>query len=243
MRTAEFLGIADEQGHFDLGWVLRGDLVNVSASAVPAHCVRLGRLGVSLDRDIVDAEITIPRHEIQHVRVSGAPPATGRSPRVTLQCWEPDGSRWSSMRGPDVEEAVVVQAGGMLLQAAATGFASSLVAAEPSVDGTGGDIALELVPEPHQEISLVDEAGQPIPGAWIFIGTEATAGFTDPFPVFSTTDNDGKLSCSSFLPGRYPAQLVHEKGSYDEWRVNFAIDIQGPQTTVTVPLSARYSVR
>jgi hypothetical protein len=243
MRTAEFLGIADERGHFDLGWVLGGDLVSVSVTAAPAHCARLAQLGVALDRDMVDAEITVPRHEIRRVRVTGFPASTRGPDRGSLSCWAPGGSRWWQSPVPDAGIDVVVQAGGMLFQAAAIGYASSFIAVEPSIDDTGGEVLLDLLPEPPQEVTLVDEAGQPIPGAWIFIGTEATAGFTDPFPMFSVTDEEGKLSYPLLSPGSYPAQLVHDKGSYDEWRVDFAIDVQGPQTTVTVPLSAKYSVR
>jgi hypothetical protein len=245
MRTSTFLGTVDAEGRFDLGWVLPGDPVNVSVRAVPSKCVQLASAVLSLSGEAVEAEIALPRHEIRQVHVTGPDDRTQEPRRLNVRFWEPGRSRGNVPLDPGERLDVVVPAGGMLLQATTDGYASRHVAVEPTGDSIGGDsagdIRLELLPVTGTTITLVDEAGQSIEGAWIFVGTEATAGFTDPLPLFSVTDEAGMLMNMSLPLGNYPAQLVHDKGTYDEWRVDFDIDVTSSRNTVTVPLSTRHS--
>lgn len=244
-----FSAVPTADGQFDFGSFAVDEHDTITVEAFPLaqddwgfrHTTFAGPVA-KLVQGAHGVEVPLPGLRVVTLRAVGLPDgAIGRQPEYTI--WDEQGT-FSGYPGPRAQATtetrrVILPIGSYLVRAAAGGEESSIVPLRVEAAGELPDVVLELLPLPHNEVTLVDEAGQPIADAWIYIGTDATVGFRNPFPLFVVTDGTGKISNMSLSPGRYHAQLVDEQGSHEEWRVSFDFEVASPKSTVTVPLSSK----
>ncbi|HZL95434.1 MAG TPA: carboxypeptidase-like regulatory domain-containing protein [Vicinamibacterales bacterium] len=252
-----FSAVPTVDGRFDFGSLALDERARISVRATPLASDWLTSFGDAFDDQIAKLErgedgLQIPVGALREVtfRASGGPATPPAAPQffrvsdersLRFNVWDEHGVQRSldgSSNGADAATARAwLSTGRYLVRATHGSLASTFIPLRVDAQGEMPDVVCELLP--GSRISLVDEAGQPIADGRVYIGTDATADFADPFPLFSVTDEAGTLQPAALSAGRYRAQLVHNKLSPDEWRVDFGIEVKGPQERVTVPLSKK----